>query len=215
MSRRSPWERRDDIRDDRRPLRAARPWPTTLLWRGRYEVLLLVGAASGVALLVRVVGGRTATAMVVAIVAGGVSVPAVRRVSTLVWWHVVTPHLFRRCCAELGFWDRKGRLPAVLRTRTSRAGQELLLFCQASVSLKDLVRASDELTTGMWAQDVVVRRHRRHGQIVVVTVVRDDRLAAGPPLDDGPAPWSGGDEVTTFTRVPRQAARGPVTAGGT
>ena len=155
------------------------------------------------------------------------------------WWHVVTPHLFRRCCSDLGFWDGRGRLPAVLRTRTTRRGQRLTVWCSAGVSLKDLRRARDELATGLWAQDVEVRRHPRFGQLAVVTVVRDDRTLgrgwdAGRPPGSGPRQhgdrdgrdghgWngSGGDEAAYVPagpsgapRIPRPRSPRPVFDGG-
>jgi hypothetical protein len=222
MSRRSAWERRQDQRDEERRRRPARPLPTTAVWRWRYELIVTSGVSGGVAGLVQTVGANSTVAVVVAAAAAATSVPSVRRTSAQVWWHVVTPHLFRRCCADLGFWDRRGRLPAVLRTRTSRRGQHLTVWCSAGVSLKDLRRARDELATGLWAQDVEVRRHRRFGQLVVVTVVRDDRTlgegwdAGSPPRSgplegsghDGRRGWdgTGGDEAAY---VPAQPARTP------
>ena len=201
MSRRSAWERRADSRDDDRRRRPARPLPTTTLWRWRYEVVVTSGVSGGVAGLAQQIGAHSTVAVIAATGAAMASVPSVRRASVHVWWHVVTPHLFRRCCSDLGFWDGHGRLPAVLRTRTTRRGQQLTVWCSAGVSLKDLHRARDELATGLWAQDVEVRRHRRFGQLAVVTVVRDDRTLgegwdADRPPGDGPRHrrgWDGGD----------------------
>jgi hypothetical protein len=175
VSRRTPWARRDDERDDWRRHRPASAWPTTALWRWRYEVLVTSGLSGGVVGLSQVAGGaHQAVAIVVATGVTAASVPMVRRGSVLLWWHVATPHLFRRCCADLGFVDHNGRLPAVLRTRTTRRGQHLTVWASAGVSLKDFRKARDELATGLWAQDVLVGRHRRFGQLVVVTVVRED-----------------------------------------
>src|SRR4051794_41282904 len=117
MSRRWAWERRADGRDDDRRRRRARPLPTTAVWRWRYEVIVTSGVSGGVAGLVQVAGAHSTVAIVVATGATAVSVPTVRRVSWQVWWHVVTPHLFRRTCSDLGFRDGHGRLPAVVRTR--------------------------------------------------------------------------------------------------
>jgi hypothetical protein len=239
MSRRSAWERRADDRDDHRRSRPARPLPSTALWRWRYEVVVTSGVSGGVAGLVQSVGAHSTVAVIAATGAAMASTPWVRRVSVQVWWHVVTPHLFRRCCSDLGFWDGHGRLPAVLRTRTTRRGQRLTVWCSAGVSLKDLRRARDELATGLWAQDVEVRRHPRFGQLAVVTVVRDDHtLGEGWDADRPPGAgprhrrdgddhdgrgWngSGGDEAAYVParpagapRIPRPRSPRPVWEGG-
>ena len=176
--------------DDRRP-RSARPLPTTALWRWRYEVVVTSGVSGGVAGLVQALGANSTVALIAATGAAMVSTPWVRRMSARVWWHVVTPHLFRRCCSDLGFRDGRGRLPAVLRTRTTRRGQRLTVWCSAEVTLKDLRRAREELALALWAQGVEVRRHPRFGRLAVVTVVRDDRTSserwdADRPSADGP-----------------------------
>jgi hypothetical protein len=148
VSRRPAWEPGAGAHDDDRRPRSARPLPTTALWRWRYEVVVTSGVSGGVAGLVQALGANSTVALVAATGAAMVSTPWVRRMSARVWWHVVTPHLFRRCCSDLGFRDGRGRLPAVLRTRTTRRGQRLTVWCSAGVSLKDLRRAREELDPG-------------------------------------------------------------------
>ena len=231
MSRRPAAERDVRFHDDRRP-RSARPLPTTALWRWRYEVVVTSGVSGGVAGLVQSVGANSTVAVVAATGAAMLSAPCVRRMSVRVWWHVVTPHLFRRCCSDLGFRDSRGRLPAVLRTRTTRRGQRLTVWCSAGVSIKDFRHARDEFALALWAQAVEVRRHPRFGQLAVVTVVRDDRTSSerwdadrppsagprqrrGPSHGDGRARrggwdgFGGDDEAAYVPATPGDAPRIP------
>jgi hypothetical protein len=211
VSRWTPWERRDDWRDEGRRHRPAKAWLTTLVWRCRYELVMAGGATAAMIRLVDAVGPHRTVAITLVAVLGGGSVPRVRQASGLVWWHVVTPHLFRHACGDLGIVNSRGRVPALLRTRTRHEAQYLTVWCWASASVIDLHKARDELATGMHAQAVSVHRHRRYGQIAVVTVIRDDRrlLDRNGSGDDDRFSWhdlGDGDEVA-FRAIPRQ--RGP------
>jgi hypothetical protein len=155
--------------------RPSTPLPTVALWRWRYEVVVTSGVTGGVTGLVQAVGLSRAVAVLATAGAAAASLPAARRVSVMAWWHVVTPHLFRRCCSDLGLRDSRGRLPAVVRTRSTRRGQQLTVRSSPAVTLRELRRERDELAVALWAHEVEVRRHRRLEHLVVVSVIRDDR----------------------------------------
>jgi hypothetical protein len=152
--------------------RRTRPWPTTVLWRWRYEVSLVVLVPIGFMGFVRGLGpGATAAAAVV--VLGSVAVdPALRRALARRAWCVITPHRLRVGCVEARIHSRKGRLPAILLTRPIPDGERVLLWCPAGTSAEDFWSARISLRAACWAQDIRVTAHRRHAHLVTVDVIR-------------------------------------------
>jgi hypothetical protein len=140
----------------------ARPWPTTVLWRWRYE-LALAGVLVGLGLVRPWLGALAAAGL-----AACAAVPAVRSFG----WCVVTAHRVRTGCAEARIHSRHGRLPAVVRTRTVPDGQRVLLWCPAGVAVDDFRAARTQLAAACWAADVSAHADPRHAHLVELAVVR-------------------------------------------
>jgi hypothetical protein len=166
--------------------RLARPWPTTVLWRWRYELGLAAAVwASGSWV------GWWATGAAVAVVMMSCVAPPVRRMLTARFWCIVTPHRLRVGCAEARIHSGRGRLPAVLVTRRAAYGERLLLWCPAGTSIEDFHSARGLLRTACWAEDILIMPARRHSQLVLLEVVRPGRGAVPGWRRDGWRRWRG------------------------
>jgi hypothetical protein len=160
---------------DRALNRRRRPLPTTVLWRWRYELAavgVLTAAGIGAVNLVGAPAAALVCVLLLLLVAAVVVLPSVRRVLAARVWCVVTPHRVRTGCAQAGVFSRSGRLPAVLLTRPTKAGERVVLWCPAGTSVDDFVTASGLLRAACWAQDVQAARHPKYGHIVTLDVRR-------------------------------------------
>lgn len=151
----------------------ARPGPLVVLWRWRYEVLLLVGGPAVVVLAVRTAGTA------VTIISGSLICllvlvwPQARREVAGRFWCVVTPHRVRRACAEALIVNRRGKLPMILRTRPEPFGERVWVWCRAGTSAGDLERARDTIAAACWlAHGVRITRDPHRASLVIVDVLR-------------------------------------------
>jgi len=152
-------------------VRFPRPNPLLVGWRWRYELLLAGALAAGWQLA----GALWTVQCVLAVAMVTVSVPELRRRGRRRLWCVVTPHRVRTACKHAWVHSRTGRIPAVLWTRPAAEGEQLLLWCRPGTAAEDLEAARPALTTACWARDVRVERHSTRAQLVLLTVVRDQR----------------------------------------
>jgi hypothetical protein len=158
----------------------AAPWPTTVLWRWRYEVGLVAALATLVAAVAN--GFLWIAAMALAAAALAAALPAVRRRAVARTWCVISEHRLRSGCAQARIHSRQGRLPAVLLTRSRPYGEQVLLWCPAGTSAEDFLSARELLTAACWAIDVRARRDPRRAQLVTVDVVRRSAEPSPDPL---------------------------------
>jgi hypothetical protein len=184
----------------------ARPNPAVLLWRWRYEVILLIGAVLPVALLVRGVGTVAALALTAAVaLSAGIGLamsPRLRRLVSARAWCVITPHRVRTGCAQARIHSRQGRLPFVLRTSAAPHGERVWLWCRAGTSIEDFVAARPLLMAACWAADVRVTPSGRHAQLVILDVYRGELTAIAHPVEE-PAPVLPDQPVEDRPRIPK------------
>jgi hypothetical protein len=168
--------------------RRAVPNPAVVLWRWRYELVLLA-VATALSVAVWVTG-----AVVPAVVTAGLTVaavaawPAARQLVAGRFWCVVTPHRVRTACAEAWLQNRSGKLPMVMWTSADRYGERVVLWCRAGMTAEDLVAQRATLATACWAEDVDVRRDAHRPHLVTLEVIRrrhDVAAAAAGPADVG------------------------------
>lgn len=160
-----------------------RALPSTILWRWRYEALLVM-VLTAVALWL---GGGAVSAPVlgilaVVVAAAGVT-PVVRQAVVAVVWRLVTPHRVRVACAasmQLHLPDH--RLPPVLYTRLARYGERVVLWCLPGVPPQNYDGARDVLRAACCAREVRVLRHPWNPNIVILDIVR--RGGSGLRLPD-------------------------------
>lgn len=172
------------------PDRVRRPWPTTVLWRWRYEVLLSLGISMcgwygcrTLGILQTLLGVAVAAALVVAI-------PSLRRAVAEPVLCMVTAHRVRTGLAQAWVHNRNGRLPAIVWTRSTPSGEAVSLWCPAGVCERHVEAAAEVLRSACWARHITVTANPRHRHLVTVHVLRRAvTLAPGvevaPPSDAG------------------------------
>src|SRR6266568_4047420 len=153
-------------------LRRARPWPTTVLWRWRYELGGLVLVPLGVLAFAREFGVPAAASAAFVVVCSVAVEPALRRAVAARVWCIVTPHRLRVGCVEARIHSRRGRLPYVLLTRRTAEGERVRLWCPAGTSAEDFQSARALLRAACWAEDIRVTAHPRRSHLVTVEVIR-------------------------------------------
>lgn len=173
-----------------RPL-TARPLPTTVLWRWRYET----AALGGVPLLwwgsVRSIGGLAGLSIVTGLLAVVALVPALRGWLSAVLWTVVTPHRVRVACAEAGVVSPDGKLPTVLFTLRKPYGERVYVWCPTGLGPADVAGARPAIAAACWASDVVFyETGGQYPHLVAVDVVRQPAALADAEPRGVPALWS-------------------------
>ncbi|TQS41847.1 hypothetical protein [Cryptosporangium phraense] len=173
-----------------RPVRpaVARPLPTTVLWRWRYEAALLGGAPLFWWGSVHAVGGLVGLSFVTALLAFVALVPPLRRWAFAVLWTIVTPHRIRVACAQAGLVSHTGKLPAVLVTCRKAYGERVYLWCPDGVSAGDVAAARSVFMGACWARDVrVFESSGQYPRVVAMEVVRQRTAEPTPQV---PALWA-------------------------
>jgi hypothetical protein len=151
--------------------RPARPLPPTLLWRARWELAAAATTAAAGYPLVHTIGPLW-TLGVLGLAAGGVAGrPAARRRLARRISCVLLQHRLRTGLANARVFSPAGRLPALLWTRPTRDGVEILLWCPAGVIAEQLDRAADVLAAACYASQLTVRRHYRYTHLAWVHIV--------------------------------------------
>ncbi|MFI5955748.1 hypothetical protein [Cryptosporangium sp. NPDC051539] len=159
---------------------AARPLPTTVLWRWRYEAAAVGGAPLFWWGSVHAAGGLIGLSLVTGLLAFVALVPPLRRWASAVLWTIVTPHRLRVGCAGAGLLSRSGRLPAVLATCRKAYGERVYLWCPVGVSAGDVAAARSFLADACWARDVrVFETSGQYPQVIAVEVVRSPVAGEG------------------------------------
>lgn len=161
----------------RRTPRALSP---ALVWRWRYEFLLVGSGVVGATAMVHMLG-------VVAIVlpllfsAGAGLWPSGRAALAACAWWMITPHRIRAGCVQAGIYSRGGRLPIILRTSLHPAGERVLIWCTAGTAAEDFESAKTVLCAACWAADLRVEKSPRHAHLVTLKVIRHREEGSDDP----------------------------------
>lgn len=149
-------------RRSRNPLLAAYRW--------RYEIAV-VGLAIGVVQLGMITHWAAPLVLVLVSVIASVWWPAVRVWLRGRFWAVLLQHRLRSAFrgAALSTWS--GRMPAILWTSPRSAGVRVLLSLPAGLEAADLRMLREVFAAACFASDVLVERHPRYANLVVVYVV--------------------------------------------
>ncbi|GAA3126878.1 hypothetical protein GCM10010466_17150 [Planomonospora alba] len=179
MSPRNPRDDRHRSRESSWPVRRA-PLPVRL-WRWRTEIVLSIVTGAAVAL-------------VAASLRAGEWWPFLALTST-VWFPAATRtgrgwtiarlrclasrHRIHRVCMETPLHTRSGRLPLVMRITPTAAGERAVIMIRAGICAADFRAHAEEIAAACLARRVVVTRHPRWANLVVLEIVR--REAEVPP----------------------------------
>jgi hypothetical protein len=153
-------------------VRRRRANPFLALYRWRYEVALLAVVVGLVRLGQVVHWTAPLTIVLTSIVVVG-TWPDARRVARDRCWAVVVQHRLRTAFYELGLTTWAGRAPAIVWTTPCPDGLWVHLICPAGIDVDDLVVVRETLAAACYASDVLVERHARYANIVVLLVVTD------------------------------------------
>lgn len=160
------------------PPRVARPWPTTVLWRWRYEIgISLVISLAGWA-LGRTIGAVWTAAATVVVATSVAAFGPLRNAVERRFLCVVMPHRVRAGLAQAWVHNRRGRLPTILWTRATRYGEAVLLWCPAGICERHVRAAADVLRAACWARHIQVTSDPRRRQLITVHIVH--RAATQP-----------------------------------
>jgi hypothetical protein len=153
-----------------------------LIWRWRYELVLLVALGLIVTVFVDSLGAAL-TIIGASAALGALSPPWSQRLAALAW-HLLTPHLLRSGLAQARIHNRNGRQPFITRVTRQAFGERIRLWCPPGTCAEDISDAKATLRAACWAADVRVWRDEQHSHIVTVDVIRR-REAIGPGGDPG------------------------------
>lgn len=158
-------------------------------WRFRTETGLLVAAGCVRLVFGRVLGPDAATGATVAVVVSVFALPGAR---ARMLGRLACARSRRRvlaCLRETRVATSTGRLPLVLRSRTTRAGERLTLGLFPGQSAELLDARVEELRAAARARDVTVTRDPGRADRVTVDVIRRDPLS-GPALPSPLLPYA-------------------------
>jgi hypothetical protein len=159
-----------------------RPNPVVLVWRWRYELVLLAGLALILIVLVKTLGPNGAVVVVTVMTTLLFGWSPTRRWLVARAWCILTPHRLRAGCAQARIHTRRGRLPVILWCSPTGYGEQVLIWCPAGVSPHDFVAARQILVTACYASDIEVLVHSRYQHLVILNVIHYQPL--GPPLEN-------------------------------
>ena len=166
-------DRRDDPRLTRgsveRPSRA--PWPSTLIWRWRWEL----GILAGVALLAW--GSWLATGAWVLVIAPIVVsaltlIPPVLGLLRRRGSAIAVQHRIRVGCSETGLYGPRGALPAILWTRVIPHGERVYLWSSPAVTAERFHAERKPLAAACRSRSLRVGKHPRFARVIVLDVIR-------------------------------------------
>lgn len=180
-----------------------------LAWRWRTELGLLAGVAGLRLVLGRPMSGAAAWAVTLAVVAVVVVWPWSR---SLIAGRLDCARTRRRllaCMRETRVATSAGRLPLVLRARSTAAGERLVFGLFPGQSAELLDARVEELRAAARAMDVTVARDRSRADRVTVDVVRRDLLHPALVL---PSPLAGVAAALTPRPVVPDPAPSPAAA---
>ncbi len=166
----------------------ARPNLVVILWRWRYESMLLVGVPVGMIALVSGLGWFWSLSGIGALIAMFAAWPRARSWTIAHARCVITTHRVRTGCAQAWIHSRQGKLPIILFASPKPFGEQVHLWCRAGTSEEDFESVRDLLRSACWARAVRVSRSARYSHIVILDVIRGDSRPPLSPPDAAAAP---------------------------
>ena len=157
-------------------------------WRWRTELGLGLPLLAVRLLAGRIVAPDAAVVATVLVVAAVLAWPASRRLALGRLGCARTRRRLLACLRETRVATSSGRLPLVLRCRTTSAGERLTLALFPGQSAELLDARVEELRAAARAMDVTVTRSPRRADRVTVEVIRRDLLHPGVLLPSPLAP---------------------------
>jgi hypothetical protein len=189
--------------DLRRLISVAAPNLLVVVWRWRYEIVLVSGLSAGLAAAIISFDAVPTIVAVIVITLAIFCWPTARRFAVDRAWCIITSHRVRVSCVGGLIYSSRGKIPVILWTSHQAFGERVLLYCRAGTTVDDFVSARTVLTAACWAQDVAVFVDMRHTQLITLDVIRrpTDNLTSdfeGYRSSDpsgGPPAWPGDQDM--------------------
>ncbi|MCW2890496.1 MAG: hypothetical protein JWL58_7358 [Streptosporangiaceae bacterium] len=153
-------------------IRPATPSLLTVVWRWRYEIVLVLGVPTGLICVSRLVGPSPTAVAVTAILLSVVIWPGGVRASTDRIWCMITAHRIRVGFTETLIITLHGKIPIVLMVRAQPFGERVFVWCRGTLTPADMAEARERLAAACWATDVRVGQSLKHPNIAILDVVR-------------------------------------------
>lgn len=187
-----PAYRANGVRGPDQPVSRPRhiPWPSTVIWRWRWEL----GTLAGVVLLGWVSWMTTGVWILVIVPIVVSSLALIRPCHVLLSRRgaaVAVQHRIRIGCSETGLYGPDGELPAVLWTKVVPHGERIYLRMPAAVTVEQFRAVRQRLAGVCRARSVRVARHQTSDQLVVLDIVRrgpDESIAENAAVRRLPRP---------------------------
>jgi hypothetical protein len=169
------------------------------LWGLRVELATALAVLLAWHWLAGLLGRGAALALVAALVAGLLVVPAVRRRVLEMEHRARVRRRWATACRYAGLATGNDRVPRIVRHTLIPAGDRLLVRLPAGSSTGALAEAAEQVAVILDVREVRVARDPDHAALARVTVVRRDPLHGATPLG---WPWLDAPRCSLWLPVP-------------
>jgi hypothetical protein len=174
-------------------------------WRFRTELATLASLSAATWQLALMVSVSLALAIFAIALAGALILPPTRRFIIRRAWCVVSRHRLQKVFFETRMHTRSGRLSLVLRIHPTEVGERALIWCRAGICFEDFEAHTGEIAAACYAREARIERSKRWAQVVKVSIVRRDTLAAHNVIPSGlasrlPRPRMAADDIFNDAR---------------
>ncbi|MEV0381903.1 hypothetical protein [Nonomuraea sp. NPDC050643] len=140
---------------------------TGLVWRWRTEIALAVAVPMVAVPLFQWLGPVAAALLAGAVLAGG-TIPPVRRAAG----RVALRHRFQGLCLRTSMRTPEGRLPLIVRMRSTPDGTALLIWCRSGMSPELFEDYIPEIRVACFTKEVTFSRHPRWAHLLTIELKR-------------------------------------------
>ena len=156
-----------------------------VLWRFRTELTTLSATSAAIWQLALMLSILWALIAIAAIITAIFVLPLTRRFIVRRAWCVISRHRLQRVFFETRMHTRSGRLSLVLRIHPTQVGERALIWCRAGICSEDFEAHTGEIAAACYAREARIERSKRWAQLVQVSIVRRDTLAAHHVIASG------------------------------
>jgi len=178
-----------------------------VIWRFRTEAAALALTGTACWQLAAVISLLWAAVVLAALLIAVVLIPQTRRFVIRRAWCVHSRHRMQRMFFETRMHTRSGRIPLILRIHPTEVGERALIWCRAGICFEDFEAHTGEIAAACYAREARIERSKRWAQLVQVSIVRRDTLAAHNVIASGLAakaliPQPRGTDASPVTTAP-------------
>ncbi len=170
-----------------------------ILWRFRTELAALSVTSAAIWQLALALSIAWALIIIAAVMTVLLVVPFTRRFIIRRAWCVISRHRLQKVFYETRMHSRSGRLSLVLRIHPTQVAERALIWCRAGICFEDFEAHTGEIAAACYAREARIERSKRWAQLVQVSIVRRDTLAAHHVIASGLAskvpPARGNDTI--------------------